>query len=74
VPKLGWVKLVGWRPLGGDLRSITISRKAGHWYVSIAWRAEVADPTPSPLPDVGIGCASAIAATIRALPLPQEGT
>ena len=38
VPKVGWVKLVGYRPLGGELRSITISRKAGHWFVSVAWQ------------------------------------
>lgn len=54
VPKVGWVKLLGYRPLGGDLRNITISRKSGHWYVSIAWRAEIADPTPPNLPAVGI--------------------
>lgn len=54
VPKVGWVKLVGWHPLGGELRNITISRRAGHWYVAIAWRAEVADPAPSPLPSNGI--------------------
>ena len=64
VPKVGWVKLVGWRPLGGDLRSITISRKAGHWYVSIAWRAEVSDPAPSPLPEVGIDRGVAVFAAL----------
>lgn len=54
VPKVGWVKLLGWRKLGGDLRSITISRKAGHWYVSISWERETPEPTPSDLPSVGI--------------------
>lgn len=54
VPKLGWIKLRGWRPLGGELRSITIRRKAGCWYASIAWQKEAADPLASTLPAVGI--------------------
>jgi putative transposase len=54
VPKVGWVKLVGYRTLGGELRSITISRKAGHWFVSVAWQKEVADPVPPNLPSVGL--------------------
>lgn len=54
VPKVGWVKLVGYRALDGDLRSITISRKAGHWYVSIAWQKEIPDPEPTNLPSVGL--------------------
>jgi putative transposase len=52
--KVGWVKLRGWRPLGGELCSVTIRRKAGHWYASIAWRKEVPEPEPSNLPSVGI--------------------
>jgi putative transposase len=54
VPKLGWIKLVGFRPLGGELRSITIRRRAGHWFAAVAWRKEIPDPAPSPLPAVGI--------------------
>ena len=54
VAKVGWVKALGWRPLGGKLRSITISRKAGHWYVSVAWRKAIPDPWPTNLPSVGM--------------------
>lgn len=54
LPKVGWVKFVGYRPLGGTLRSITVSRKSGHWFASIAWQVEITDPLPSILPDVGI--------------------
>jgi len=64
VPKVGWVKLIGYRPLGGELRSITISRKAGHWCVSIAWRKEVADPIPANLPSVGIDRGIAVFAAL----------
>lgn len=54
IPKLGWVNLVGWRTLGGELRNLTISRKARHWYVSIAWCADVQNPAKSNLPSIGI--------------------
>lgn len=64
IPKMGWVKLIGWRPLGGELRSITISRKAGHWYVSIAWRADIANPARSTLPPVGIDRGIAVFAAL----------
>ena len=53
-PKVGWVKFVGFRKLGGRLRSVTITRKAGHWYASVAWDREIPDPDPSNLPSVGI--------------------
>jgi putative transposase len=64
IPKVGWVKLVGYRPLGGELRGITISRRAGHWYASIAWRAEVAEPAKSSLPSVGIDRGIAVFAAL----------
>jgi putative transposase len=54
IPKLGWVKLLGWRPLGGELRSITISHGAGRWHAAVAWKREAPDPGPSSLPAVGI--------------------
>ena len=54
VRKVGWVKLVGYRPLGGELRPITISRKAGDWFVSVAWQKEVADPVPAKWPSAGL--------------------
>ena len=64
LPKVGWVKLRGWRPLGGELRNVTITRRGGHWYAAIAWQAEVADPAPSALPAVGIDRGVAIFAAL----------
>ena len=64
LPKVGWIKLLGWRPLGGELRSVTISRKGAHWYVAIAWRKEVADPAQSELPSVGIDRGIAVFAAL----------
>lgn len=54
LPKIGWVKFVGFRPLPGSLRSVTVSRRAGHWYVSVKWRMEVLDPAANAQSSVGI--------------------
>lgn len=64
LPKIGWVKLRGYRALGGELRNVTISRRGGHWYAAVAWQAEVADPAPSQMPDVGIDRGVAIFAAL----------
>jgi putative transposase len=62
VPKIGWVKLRGFYPLGGELRSVTI--KSVHWYASVAWQQEIADPTSSVLPAVGIDRGVAVFAAL----------
>ena len=64
VPKVGWVKLVGWRALPGELRNVTISRRAGHWYASIACRRDVDGPAKSALPSVGIDRGVAVFAAL----------
>ena len=64
LPKVGWIKLLGWRPLGGELRSVTISRKGAHWFASVAWRQEVKDPATSSLPSVGIDRGVAVFAAL----------
>jgi putative transposase len=64
LPKIGWVKFRGFRALGGDLRNVTVSRRSGHWYAAVAWRADVADPVPTALPPVGIDRGIAIFAAL----------
>jgi putative transposase len=64
LPKIGWVKLRGWRALGGALRNVTISRRAGHWYAAVAWQAEVDDPASSLQPPVGVDRGVAIFAAL----------
>ncbi len=64
LPKVGWVKLVGYRPLGGELRSITIKHKAGRWYASVAWRVEIDEPAASILPHIGIDRGIAVFAAL----------
>jgi len=64
LPKIGWVRFIGYQPLGGELCSVTVRRKAGHWYAAIAWRAEIADPPPSVLPAVGLDRGIAVFAAL----------
>ena len=54
LPKAGWIKLRGYRPLGGEKRWVSISSRGGHWYAAVAWQAEAVDVVPSPHPPVGI--------------------
>jgi putative transposase len=54
LPNVGWIKLSGWRPIGGELRHAIITHRDGHWFAAVAWRAEVPEPMPSRLPPVGI--------------------
>ena len=53
-PKLGKVRAVIHRPLGGKQKAITITRDADQWYVSIMCEVELPDPVPSTKPAVGI--------------------
>lgn len=64
LPKVGWVRLRGYRALGGDLRNVTISKRGGRWYVAVAWQTEVVDPAPSAQPPVGIDRGVAIFAAL----------
>jgi putative transposase len=44
LPKVGFLSFVQHRPIVGELRSVTLSREADGWYVSILTRREVAEP------------------------------
>ncbi len=54
LPKLGWVKLRGWQALPGDLRTITVSRRAGRWFAAVQCQREAPEPASSALPAIGI--------------------
>ncbi|MEV7024729.1 transposase [Kitasatospora sp. NPDC093558] len=40
LPKLGWVRFRWSRPLGGEVRSATVTRRGRHWLVSFPHGAE----------------------------------
>jgi putative transposase len=64
LPKLGWVSLRGWYPLPGDICTITVSRRVGHWFAAVQCAREIAEPIRSILPPVGIDMGVAIFAAL----------
>jgi putative transposase len=62
--KIGDVAARWDRPPIGDLRSITISRRAGQWYASILCAVEREDAEPTTLPTVGIDRGIAVFAAL----------
>ncbi|WP_369386422.1 RNA-guided endonuclease InsQ/TnpB family protein [Streptomyces sp. CG1] len=55
LPKLGWVRLRWSRPLGGEIRSATVSQKAGRWYVSFLVDDQAATGAKHAMPGTAVG-------------------
>ncbi|MGI5351424.1 RNA-guided endonuclease InsQ/TnpB family protein [Streptomyces sp. CA-250714] len=55
LPKLGWVRFRWSRPLGGEIRSATLSRKAGRWYISFLVDDQTVTPSRHAMPDAAVG-------------------
>lgn len=64
LPKLGWVKFRASRPIGGTIRSATVSRKGGHWFVSFLVEDGQLTPEHHPGAPVGIDRGVKVAATL----------
>lgn len=54
LPKLGWVRMLWDRAIRGDVKNITVVRRAGVWTAAAQYEREMADPEPSALPAVGV--------------------
>ena len=54
LPRIGAVRLKELPKVEGKIKSMTVSREADRWYVSIATEREVDDPMPSTKPPCGI--------------------
>jgi putative transposase len=54
LPKLGWVRYRRSRSVSGTPKQLTISREAGHWFVSIQTEQEVATPVHPANTAVGV--------------------
>lgn len=54
LPKLGWMRLRLSREVLGTLRNVTVSLRAGRWYVSIQTEREVERPVPQATSAIGI--------------------
>ncbi|MFE7581270.1 RNA-guided endonuclease InsQ/TnpB family protein [Streptomyces gardneri] len=55
LPKLGWVRFRWSRPLGGEIRSATVSRKSGRWFVSFLVDDQMATPKRHAMPATAVG-------------------
>ncbi|MFE8949706.1 hypothetical protein [Streptomyces sp. NPDC007856] len=55
MPKLGWVRFRWSRPLGGEIRSATVSRKGGRWFVSLLVNDQAATPGQHAMPHTAVG-------------------
>lgn len=54
LPKLGWLRYRDSRPVLGEVRHVTVSERAGRWFVSIQTRREVSEPVHRSTTAVGI--------------------
>ena len=63
LPKLGWVKFRSSRPIGGAIRSATVSRKGGRWFVSFLVEDGLLTPDHHPGDPVGVDRGVAVAVT-----------
>jgi putative transposase len=64
LPKLGWVQLRWDRAISGEVKNITVSRRAGIWQVAAQYEREVAEPEPCVLPAVGVDRGVAVFAAL----------
>lgn len=54
LPKIGWIKYANSQEVFGTIKNVTVSCKAGGWYVSIQTEREVAEPIHPQSDMVGI--------------------
>ncbi|MEV7003919.1 transposase [Streptomyces sp. NPDC093982] len=55
LPKLGWVTFRWSRPPGAGIRSATVSRKGGHWFISFLVNDQATTPAQHSMPDTAVG-------------------
>ncbi|MEU5642559.1 RNA-guided endonuclease InsQ/TnpB family protein [Streptomyces milbemycinicus] len=55
LPKLGWVRFRWSRPLGGEIRSATVSRRGGQWFVSFLVDDSRQTPDKHAMPGTAVG-------------------
>lgn len=64
LPKLGWVRLRWDKAIPGEVKNITVARRAGMWTVAAQYEHEMAEPEPSTLPAVGVDRGVAVFAAL----------
>ncbi|MFO7830998.1 MAG: transposase [Desulfuromonadaceae bacterium] len=64
LPKLGWLRYRNSRDVLGEVKNVTVSQRAGKWFVSIQTEREAEDPVHSSSSMVGIDMGVARFATL----------
>ena len=54
LPKIGWIRYRKSRDITGKIKNVTVSQRAGKWYVSIQTEYETEEPVPTEQSAVGI--------------------
>lgn len=54
LPKLGWVRYRKSRDITGRIKNVTVSQRAGRWYISVQTEQEIVKPLPTAQSAVGI--------------------
>ncbi|MEU8801344.1 transposase [Spirillospora sp. NPDC048819] len=55
LPKIGWVRFRWSRPLGGEIKSATMSRKGSQWHISFLVDDQAATPQKHTMPGTAVG-------------------
>lgn len=54
LPKLGWLRYRKSRQIVGTIKNVTVSHRAGHWYVAIQTEQDILPPVPTAKTAVGL--------------------
>ena len=76
LPKLGWVHFRRSRPLGGEVRNVTVSREGDAWYISFCVRGEFVLPNAGRAPiGIDLGISQSVTTSLGeviSFPVPAE--
>jgi putative transposase len=64
LPKFGWVRFRWSRPPVGQIRSATVSRRGGRWYISILVEDGRTTPEQHAVPEAAVGVDRGVAAAV----------
>ncbi len=64
LPKIGWIRFRGWRPLPGQIRNVTITGLADGWYAAVQCERDVDAPQVENRSAIGIDLGVAVFAAM----------
>lgn len=54
LPKVGWIRFYKSQDIVGTIRNATVSKHAGHWYISLQTEVDIDSPKHQSITDIGI--------------------